>query len=85
MNISYAIMMGDVINIITSIYLHEYRIYVHKLYNSMVKTFMPYYACFEWNLQNQISCGDSVQSTTFCGNQVVDTTFFVPWPIMTSQ
>ncbi len=33
-------------------------------------------ACFERNLHNQISSGDSVQSTTFCGNQVVDTTFF---------
>ncbi len=35
-------------------------------------------ACFQRNLHNQISCGDSVQSTTFCGNQVVDTAFFVP-------
>ncbi len=33
-------------------------------------------ACFEWNLHNQISSRDSVQSTTFCGNQVVDTTCF---------
>ncbi len=33
---------------------------------------------FEWNLHNQNSSGDSVQSTTFCGNQVMDTTFFVP-------
>ncbi len=32
-------------------------------------------ACFEQNLHNQISGGDSIQSTTFCGNQVVDTTF----------
>ncbi len=39
-------------------------------------------ACFE---RNQISGGDSIQSTPFCGNQVVDTMFFVPWPIMTSQ
>ncbi len=33
-------------------------------------------ACFERNLHNQISSGDSIQRTTFCGNQVVDTTFF---------
>ncbi len=32
-------------------------------------------SCFERNLHNKISGGDSVQSTTFCGNQVVDTTF----------
>ncbi len=35
-------------------------------------------ACFERNLHNQISSGDSVQSTTFCGNQAVVTAFFVP-------
>ncbi len=33
-------------------------------------------ACFEQNLHNQISSGDSIQSTTFCGNQEVDTTFY---------
>ncbi len=35
-------------------------------------------ACFECNLHNQISSGDSVQSSNFCGNQAVDTTFVVP-------
>ncbi len=32
--------------------------------------------CFELNLHNQISGGDSVQRTTFYGNEEVDTTFF---------
>ncbi len=36
---------------------------------------------FERNLHNQISSGDSVQSTTFCGNQVVDTTFWFHDPL----
>ncbi len=38
-------------------------------------------ACFERNLHNQISSGDSFQSTTFCGNQVVDTTFLFHDPL----
>ncbi len=38
-------------------------------------------ACFERNLHNQISSGDSVQSTTFCGNHVVGTTFLFHDPL----
>ncbi len=32
-------------------------------------------ACFERNLHAQISCGDSVLSTTFCGDHIVNTIF----------
>ncbi len=38
-------------------------------------------ACFERNLHNQISSGDSIQRTTFCGNEVVDTTFLYHDPL----
>ncbi len=38
-------------------------------------------ACFERNLHNHISGGDSLQSTTFCGNQVVDTTLLFHDPL----
>ncbi len=32
-------------------------------------------ACFERNLNTEISGGDSVRSTTFCVDHVMDTTF----------
>ncbi len=36
---------------------------------------------FERNLHNQISGGDSDQSTTFCSNHAVDTTFLFHGPL----
>ncbi len=50
------------------------KIYVFKTY--VIPLLCRTMACFERNLHNHISSGDSVQSTTFWGNQVVDTTFF---------
>ncbi len=51
--------------------------------NTTIKYIVKYIYAVLWPVlngisNNQISSGDSVQSTTFCGNQVVDTTFVVP-------
>ncbi len=51
------------------------------LYIIIVCTLCRAMACFEWNLHNQISVGDSILSTTFCGDHIVETTFLFHYPL----